>query len=1170
MNSSNFVHLNTHSDYSIIDGIASPEKIVHKANSLGMSSIGITDFSNLFGALKFYLKAHEYGIKPIIGIDFNMRSIFIPNMISRITLLAYNKIGYRNLSILTTYSHKEKTNYSQAILKQELLKKYNQGLIILSGGCFGDIGICLLKNNNKFLNSMFNFYSNYFPESHYLELTRTNRVNEEEYISKVLYCANKKQVPVVATNSVCFLNKEDFSVHNIRMGINQGIMISDINKKKNYSKEQFLKSQEEMINLFYDIPESIVNTVEISMRCNFIFNLNKYFLPTFFDKKFDVKKKLIEESFQGLEYRFKNYIFKNQKNVFKTEKKYIARLNLELDIINKMGFPSYFLIVMEFIQWAKKNNIPVGPGRGSGAGSLVAYALKITELDPLKFDLLFERFLNLDRVSMPDFDIDFCMEKRDLVIEHVSKKYGSDSVAQIITFGTMTAKSVIRDVGRVLGYPYGFINKLSKLIPLDPGITLNKAFSTNQELIELYSNNTDVKSIVNIAKKLEGVTRNIGKHAGGVIIAPSKIINFVPLYFDENGKNVLTQFDKDDIEKIGLVKFDFLGLKTLTIIESCVRIINSKLHNKKVDIKKISLEDKKVFDMLNNANTTAIFQLESLGMKKLIKRLKPDCFEDIISLVALFRPGPLQSGMVDNFIARKHGKESIFYPDKKWQHILLKPILESTYGIILYQEQVMQIAQVLSGYSLSDADILRRVMGKKDPVEMRNQYSIFQSGAKKNGIDVVLSKKIFSLLEKFSGYGFNKSHSAAYALISYQTLWLKSHYPAEFMASVMTSEIDNSDKLSNLILECKKLNIKILPPCINHGFNHFYVNEKKEIIYGMGAIKGIGINSINSIVKHRTLKIGYLDLFDFCVKTNSKKITVIIIKKLIKSGSLDCFKLKRSFLINSLLHTFNSAKQYKKIILHKQKDIFNPSIQDFKNIVKNKNLNVLVWTKSMKLDYEYSVLGLCITGYPIREYLFELNKYVNAIKLKNIKLQKNNSVVCVFGVISYIKRILTKKNTQMVLISIDDSYCKLDVLIFENLLERKKYFIKKNNIVIIQGKVIFDNFIKKKKIIAIDIIDIDYARLNSLSEIIVFTKVTKNIDKLFVKIKKITLTKNNRTIPLNIYFYKNNEFVQLKYVKKWKIFPNNKLINNLKYLFGIGSVKLKRIKNTVSKIFFYH
>ena len=868
-----FIHLRVHSDYSMIDGLAKTGPLVKKVASLGMPAFAITDFTNLCGLVKFYGAAHGAGIKPIIGADVYLETELLGDEYAHLTILARNNVGYQNLTLLISEAYKHGYGAAGPTIKQEWLTTYKEGLLLLSGGRMGDVGKFLLRGNRALVDQCLEYYQTHFPDSYYLELIRTGRTDEEAYLHEAVALASEKGLPVVATNDVCFLDSDDFDAHEIRVAIHDGFTLSDPKRPKNYSPQQYMRTEEEMCELFADIPEALENSVEIAKRCNVTIRLGEYFLPQFPTGNMSTEDFLVKKSQEGLEERLA-FLFPDPEERQKRRPEYDERLDIELKVINQMGFPGYFLIVMEFIQWSKDNGVPVGPGRGSGAGSLVAYSLKITDLDPLEFDLLFERFLNPERVSMPDFDVDFCMEKRDRVIDHVAEMYGRDAVSQIITFGTMAAKAVIRDVGRVLGHPYGFVDRISKLVPPDPGMTLEKAFAAEPQLPEIYEADEEVKSLIDMARKLEGVTRNAGKHAGGVVISPTKITDFAPLYCDAEGNNPVTQFDKNDVEYAGLVKFDFLGLRTLTIINWALEMINARRAKKSlepVDISAISLTDQRSFDMLQRSETTAVFQLESRGMKDLIKRLRPDCFEDMIALVALFRPGPLQSGMVDNFIDRKHGVEEISYPDVKWQHESLQPVLEPTYGVILYQEQVMQIAQVLAGYTLGGADMLRRAMGKKKPEEMAKQRSVFEEGAIKNGVDGELAMKIFDLVEKFAGYGFNKSHSAAYALVSYQTLWLKAHYPAEFMAAVMTADMDNTEKVVGLVDECWRMGLKVLPPDINSGLYHFHVNDEGEIVYGIGAIKGVGEGPIEAIVEARQQGGHFKDIFDLCARTDTKK-----------------------------------------------------------------------------------------------------------------------------------------------------------------------------------------------------------------------------------------------------------------------------------------------------------
>lgn len=1153
MISKKFVHLHVHSDYSISDGLSKPENLVKKAVSLGMMALAITDFTNLYGVIKFYNSAHNVGLKPIIGATVKFISEFIKHDLVELTVLAANQEGYKNLiSLISRAYEKGYINNKFVTIEKKWLSENNSGLILLSGGCRGEIGKILLRNQSlSVVSSCLKFYNTYFPSSHYLELIRTGRQDEEKYLHLAVDLSYSKSIPVVATNDVCFLKEEDFKIHQIRIAIHEGEILKNSKIQNNYSKHQFLKSEEEIFNLFSDIPEALINSVEIAKRCNVFISSGKYFLPQFPTTQKSVKDDLTIKAKKGLKKRLK-ICSSNIKVDNQVYLKYKNRLNMELEIINKMGFPGYFLIVMEFIQWAKKNNIPVGPGRGSGAGSLVAYALNITDIDPLSFNLLFERFLNPERISLPDFDIDFCMEKRDRVIEHVADVYGRNAVAQIITFGTMTAKAVIRDVGRVLGYPYGFINNLSKLIPLDPGITLNEAFSKNSELYALYKNDEDIKKLIDISKKLEGVNRNIGKHAGGVVIAPTKITDFCPLYCDENGKNPITQFDKNDIEYVGLLKFDFLGLRTLTTINCTVNMINKRLFpdKKKINIHSIPLNDKKCFNLLKECKTTAIFQLESYGMKDLIKRLKPDCFEDIIALLALFRPGPLQSGMVDNFINRKHGYEKISYPDNKWQHLLLKPVLESTYGIILYQEQVMQIAQILAGFTLGKADILRRAMSKKNAKDMAKQRKFFLKGCQKNGININLAMKIFDLLEKFAGYGFNKSHSVAYAFISYQTLWLKTYYPAEFIASTMNSDIDNIEKIIILVHEAYNIKLKIIPPNINLSKYEFYVDNFNNIIYGLGAIKGIGANSIKSIVEEREKNGCFCDLFDLCTRSDPNKINRRILEKLIMSGSLDSIDKNRNYLLDLIEDAIKVSKEHIKIKNNRQASLFG-GFKDELNMTKKYNSSQLLYSKENELKNEYQVLGFYLTSHPIDQYAEELKYYIKNLKNSILKFSNKNQIF--LGIVISIKTKITKNKNKMIILTLDNYTSRLEVIVFKKVFDSFENLIKLNEILIIKGTI---EPTKNSKIIAHDIMNLTLAREKYIKKLIVILPRKK--DKFFLeKLYQLLKKQEKGNIFIDIFFQTTQPSLNLIKQTNFNIKVNNEFLHQLKFLVGSNNIKLK-------------
>ncbi|BAP58406.1 DNA polymerase III subunit alpha [Candidatus Tachikawaea gelatinosa] len=1146
-----FIHLNLHSDYSITKGLPKINSIIKKLVELNMPAVALTDFTNLFGVIKFYKLAYHFGIKSIIGAEFSLNNDIFNIQPTKLTILAINKVGYHNLIMLISYAYQYGYTIKGPTINRDWLIKFKSGLIILSGGRKGDLGKALLSNNLQLLDKYLLFYKKYFFEHYYLELIRTNRKNEEKYLQMALEISASENIPVVATNDVCFLNMEDFSIHEIRIAINYGYTIND-KRKSNFSCQQYLRNEKEMCKLFSDIPTALENSVEIAKRCNVIMQFNEYFLPKFIDQTVTEKELLINKSRAGLENILK-VLFPNANIRSRQRLKYDQRLKKELNVINQMGFPGYFLIVMEFIQWAKENGIPVGPGRGSGAGSLVAYVLKITDIDPLKFDLIFERFLNPDRISMPDFDIDFCMDKRDKVIDHVAHVYGRDSVSQIITFGTMTAKAVIRDVGRALGYPYGFVNNISKLIPSDLGITLKKIFSTDSKISQIYERDEEIKVLIDIARKLEGVTRNASKHAGGLVISPSKITDFTPLYRDENHKNTVTQFDKNDIEHIGLVKFDFLGLRTLTIIQNALDMINLRLkksNSDKINILDISLNDKKSFDLLKSTKTIAVFQLESTGIRKLIKRLQPDCFEDIIALLALFRPGPLQSGMVDNFINRKRGYEKIAYPDIRWEHKILKPILAPTYGIILYQEQVMQIAQSFAGYTLGSADLLRRAMGKKKPEEMEQHRSIFKNGAKKKGIDTILAMKIFDLVEKFAGYGFNKSHSVAYAFLSYQTLWLKANYPAEFMAAVINADIDNTEKIVRLIDECKNIGIKILPPNINISMYFFHAKKNNEIFYGMGAIKGIGKSVIETILNIRK-KQSFQDIFDFCQRIDQKKITNKIIEKLIKSGCMDTLGLHRAALISVYPHALKAAYQNAKRQEVKQVDLFDFISPDKFQQIKGFYSNVALWSDETRLKGEHETLGLYITGHPFTQYIQEINTYINHIPLKDINASfiRSTKNIVVVGLVKSIRFLETKFGKRISILILDDYSAHLEVVVFSKNLEKYQKFLEKNKILVIQGKIDFDTY-NNIKMKAYEIVDIEKARERYIKSISINCSTKKINAYILNQFYHIIKPYNIGSVPIK-FFYKKNNMKQEFFLKNiFNVVPSNLLIDDLRLLFG--------------------
>ncbi|QIM67862.1 DNA polymerase III subunit alpha [Mannheimia granulomatis] len=1156
MSDCRFVHLKVHSDFSMINGLAKVKPLVKAAVANNMVAMGLTDFTNFCGLVKFYGEALGAGVKPIIGADIYVRTEVGSEEYFELTLLAKNNKGYHHITQILSRAYQ--SGYIEfPLVEREWLAELNEGIIVLSGGRMGDVGKALLKENLHEAVEKLAFYQHYFPNHFYLSLCRTGRIDEERYIKQAVEFAQKNAIPLVAVNDVVFLKEDDFDAHEIRVAIHDSFTLDDPKRPKKYSSKQYFRSEEEMCHLFADLPSALANTVEIAKRCSVTVRLGEYFLPNFPTGDLSTEDFLVKKSKEGLEERLE-FLFPDPEIRKEKRPVYDERLQVELDVINQMGFPGYFLIVMEFIQWSKDNDIPVGPGRGSGAGSLVAYALKITDLDPLEFDLLFERFLNPERVSMPDFDVDFCMDGRDRVIEHVAETYGRQAVSQIITFGTMAAKAVIRDVGRVLGHPYSFVDRISKLIPPDPGMTLEKAFAAEPKLPELYEADEEVKDLIDMARKLEGVTRNAGKHAGGVVIAPTAITDFSPLYCDSEGLHPVTHFDKNDVEYAGLVKFDFLGLRTLTIIKWALEMVNARLEREgkqPVRIESIPLDDKKSFDLLLAAKTTAVFQLESRGMKDLISRLKPDCFEDIIALVALFRPGPLESGMVQNFIDRKHGKEEVSYPDPQYQHECLKPILEPTYGVIVYQEQVMQIAQELAGYTLGGADLLRRAMGKKKPEEMAAQREVFEKGAESKGIDGKLAGQIFDLVEKFAGYGFNKSHSAAYALVSYQTLWLKAHYPAEFMAAVMTSEMDNTDKIVGFYDECINMGLTVVPPDVNSGKHRFSVNEKGEIVYGLGAIKGVGEGPIEAILEARNQGGRFTDLFDLTARVDLKKINRRTFESLIMSGAFDKLGPHRAALMKNLEDALKASDQHSKMEELGQSDMFGV-LTETPEEVQNAYANTPKWSEQKVLEGERATLGLYLSGHPIGRFLKELSHY-SPNRLNELQPTFRGQMATVSGMVMASRVAVTKRGSRIGIATIEDRSGKLDITLFSEALENFGHLMQQDQIIVATGSIQFDDFSGGLKMSAREVLSLDEARARFAKSLALAINQEQLSADFIKKLTAIISPYKEGTLPLHFYYQSPEGRVLLKGGVEWRINPNEVMFNELKELLGESAVELE-------------
>jgi DNA polymerase-3 subunit alpha len=1071
-----FIHLRVHSEYSLANGIVRVKSLVNACAEADMPAVAVTDQGNLFAMVKFYKAAVAAGVKPVIGVDLWVHNETDPHLPGRVVLLCQNSEGYLNLTRLISRSYIEGQERGVATIRKDWLQGASAGLIALSGGKGGEVGQALLTGNRSAAEAALADWMTLFPERFYIELQRTGRPHDEEYLHAAVDLAVTERVPVVATNDVHFLQREDFEAHEARVCIHDGRVLSDPRRPRNYSEWQYLRSPAEMAELFADIPEALENTVEIARRCNLALTLDQAVLPEFpIPEGMTTDEYFRRQARDGLERRLTGMFDAAAPDFAEQRREYDQRLETELDVITKMGFPGYFLIVADFIHWAKHNDVPVGPGRGSGAGSLVAYALDITDLDPIRYDLLFERFLNPERVSMPDFDVDFCMEGRDRVIDYVVRRYGRERVSQIITYGSMAAKAVVRDVGRVLGHPYGFVDQIAKLIPFELGITLDKALEQEEQLRQRYENEEEVRDLIDLARKLEGLARNAGKHAGGVVIAPSALTDFTPLFCESGGGSTVTQFDKDDVEAVGLVKFDFLGLRTLTIIDWAMKIINQRCGETgedPLDITRIPLNDSATFVLLKRCTTTAVFQLESQGMKDLIKRLQPDSFEDIVALVALFRPGPLQSGMVDDFINRKHGRIKVEYP-----HPDLEAILKPTYGVILYQEQVMQIAQVLAGYTLGGADLLRRAMGKKKPEEMAKQRAIFVEGAKARGVAEKTASYIFDLMEKFAGYGFNKSHSAAYALVSYQTAWLKTHYPAAFMAAVMSADMHNTDKVVTFIDEAHHMGLEILPPDVNRSTTRFAVQDDNTVCYGLGAVKGVGTAATDSLVAEREQHGPFEDLFDFCRRVDQRKLNRRAMEALIRCGALDHLGPNRATLMASLGSALQLAEQHGRDAAAGQDDLFGNlalTMPAAHTAVSARFVEAPEWSDRERLEGEKETLGLYLTGHPIEQYEQELANFVK-LRIADIKPERDQKVI-VAGLVVAVRARNSRRGDRIAFVTLDDRSGRIEIAVFSEAYNKYRNLIVKDKLLVVEGTVSVDEYSGGFKMSAEEILDIDQAR----------------------------------------------------------------------------------------------
>lgn len=1176
-----FVHLRLHTDYSLVDGVVRVKELIKACGAQRMPAVAVTDENNLFALIKFYSGAMNAGLKPIMGADLWVQADDPEDEPCYVCCLVQNEEGYRNLTLLISRAWQSNQHRGRALIRREWLVELNEGLILLSGARVGDVGRLLLAGKTDQARERAADYQRAFGDRFYLEVQRTERPGDEDCLHASVALAAELGLPVVATNDVRFIRPEDFEAHEARVCIHDGNALDDPRRPRKYSEQQYLKSEEEMAALFSDLPEALENSVEIARRCTLDIRLGENFLPEFpIPEGLTIEEYFGKVSREGLEERLAVLLDRAAPDYDAKREPYDRRLQFELDIINQMGFPGYFLIVADFIQWGKQHEVPVGPGRGSGAGSLVAYALGITDLDPIEYDLLFERFLNPERVSMPDFDVDFCMEKRDRVINYVADKYGRDAVSQIITFGTMAAKAVVRDVARVQGKPYGMADRLSKMIPGTPGMTLAKALEQEDNLREFLEDdgNPDkeaVNEIMEMAFKLEGLTRNVGKHAGGVVIAPGKLTDFAPLHCDEEGDNLVTQYDKDDVEAAGLVKFDFLGLKTLTIIDWAVKAANVRRGREgegPLEIERIPLDDKPSFDLLKKGDTTAVFQLESQGMKELIKKLKPDVFEDIIALVALYRPGPLESGMVDNFINRKHGREPLAYPDPQYQHEWLEPILKPTYGVILYQEQVMQIAQVLAGYTLGGADMLRRAMGKKKPEEMAKQREIFESGAKDKGIDPDLAMKIFDLVEKFAGYGFNKSHSAAYALVAYQTAWLKAHYPAEFMAAVISADMQNTDKVVTFIDEAKSMGLKVLPPDVNSCGYRFTVNPEGDIVYGLGAIKGLGEGPIDAIVTARGDSGGeagasgekaFEDLFDFCRRIDLKKINKRSLEALVRAGALDKLGPNQHFndravLMATLPDAIAAAEQDARNEAAGMMDLFGGGGDDHSATTEVAWKPARDWNDEIRLNGERDTLGLFLTGHPIDQFESEVRQFVSN-RLNALQPTGKGEAATVAGLVVALRITRSKRSGErMAFVTLDDKTGRLEVSVFGKTFAQYGERVQKDALLVVRGGVRMDDYTGGFNLVADEVMDMREARATFGRRLRVKVPVDDSLPATLNRtLAPYRANGQGGGLAVLLDLSHREADAALFLGEDWRVIPHESLVDDLRGRYGDGAVTLE-------------
>ena len=1156
MTQQHFVHLHLHSEYSLSDGIIRIEDLVQLSSEYNFPAVALTDLSNLFGLIKFYRLAREKGVKPIVGCELQLVKE-AGSLSAPFVLLVKNKKGYTNLTKLVSKAYIEGQESHGPFVRIEWLEDYSEGLIALSGGQRGHIGQALLLKQKKLAENRVDYFKSIFGKDFFIEIQRIGREDEEEYNFSAIKLAQENGIGIVATNDVRFLaptpididpddeSPSDFEVHEARVCIQKGEILSDSSRSKEYVESQYFITGEEMIEKFSDIPEAIENTLLISKKCNLELELGEFYLPEFdVPGKSSTKDYLKKKSKEGLDKRFEE--IKKSSNSYVIDKKsYIKRLDYELEMICKLGFEGYFLIVADFVNWAQKKDIPVGPGRGSGAGSITAYALGITAIDPIKYDLLFERFLNPDRVSNPDFDIDFCMEGRDKVLDYVTQKYGKDSVAQISTRGTMAARAVLRDVVRVLGKPYGFGDRLAKAVPDVLGITLEEAYKA-KEFKELIDSSEECKEVFKMSLKLEGLSRSVGTHAAGVVIAPTALTDFTPLIVDQEKGTVATQFDMGDVESAGLVKFDFLGLKTLTVINQTLKRINKDKKEDLIDINNIPLEDKKTFKLLQKGETTGVFQLESRGMKEYLKKLKPNDFEDIVCMNALYRPGAL--GMVDSYIERKHKREEI--PPG---HESVKKVLSTTYGVIVYQEQVMQIAQELSGFTLGQADILRRAMGKKKKDEMEKMKKDFIDGAVNKKVNKRYAENLFEQIEQFAGYGFNRCHSVPYALIAYQTAWLKANHPSEFMASLLSLELDSTDRIQMFVDDCRFIGLNVLKPDINSSSYAFEDKDQKTVLYGLGAIKGIGESLVKSITTARE-KGAFKDLYDFCLRIGSNKLNKRILTTLIGSGAMDPFG-KRKILFNLIDPLLKRVEQSTERSQSQIKDFFEDEVREEKGIITQDKVQEQDFDI---LTNEWSSLGFYLESHPIENKKEEVRRMCG---LYISELEEGTHVQRVAGMLMHLN-VRQGRHGRYAFATLDDSSGRLEVSVWSESFDTYRSILRKGQIIVIEGVVEKDDYSSDKKstsfkMVAEKIYSFDQARKEFIKHIKLSVNAEKtDLDSLTSGLKELASKGLGAGSPIVISYSGDKAKAEIELPKELSINLDDHSLKDLEILCGKDNVEL--------------